>query len=192
MRIPLPASSRPPAALGLAALLLVALVGGGCSAIPQPPTFVFDFHAEAPTGTGEMLNLPVTEQVKYCQSESFLDEGNVVDVKQGTIDVAFGEGQTIKKPCALFYFNREGDRQMELQTQPDHFGKKVFLLASDLAPDSKEKYIGVRPIDQTFTAGPFFMFLEIPGADEDPAKLSAVIDKMKASADQAQKVKKSR
>jgi hypothetical protein len=190
MRTSPPAFSRFGSALGLAALLLSALAGGSCSALPQPPTVVFDFHVETPTGTGIALNLPVTQQVKYCQSDSFLDESNVVDVKLGTIDVSLGDGQIMKKQCALFYFNREGDRQMELQTQPDHFGKKIFLLASDQAGDGKDKYIGVRPIDQIFTTGPFFMFMEIPDADSDPAKLAAVVDRMKASVDQAQKVKK--
>ncbi len=178
-------------ALGLPALLLAVVFGGSCSAVPQPPTFVFDFHTEAPPGTGVTLNLPVTQEIKYCQSEPFLDETNVVDVKLGTIDIALGDNQTMHKQCALFYFNREGNRQMELQTQSDNFGKKIYLLATDQAPGGHDKYIGVRPIDQTFTDGPFFMFLEIPGADADPTKLSAVIDRMKASADQAQKVKKS-
>jgi hypothetical protein len=185
MPFPTPAISSLARTLGIASTMLVALFGGSCKSM-EAPTLVFDFHLEVATGTGTLLTLPVT-------GHPFLDESDVTDVKAGTIDVSMGEDvPPLRQRCVYFYFDRAGERQLELHTPPDSFGKKIFLLASGIAAGEPAKFVGVRPIDQTISDGPLFMFLEVPGADKDPAKFDALVADLKKSVDQFQKAKKSK
>ena len=221
-------SSSPASRLGsflrLAMFGAGALFAGSCASM-KPPTLLFDFYMEAPVGTGKSFTLPVTQQVKYCQGEAFLTEEHVTNVQGGTIDVAVGD-HLMRTRCVYFTLDREGERQLELHTTSDNFGKKIYFFGSETAPvpppveptASKDKdktaaaapadkgnvaapppvddatahrtVIGVRPIDQTISSGPLFVFLEIPGADKDPAKFDDYVAALKASVDQYQKWKK--
>jgi hypothetical protein len=205
--------------VGLAALLLAALSAGSCSTGPQLPDLLFDFHMETPAGSGMAFTLPATQQVKYCKADAFVTEANVLDVKGGTIDVPLGDNEFVKTRCVFFYFDREGERQVELHTTTSDIGKKIYLFVN-------AKPVGARLIDQTIsidestaapidvtsvasaasaalagkgaaaaestsTNGALFMFLEIPDVNTDQAKFDDYVADLKKSVVAYQKFKKS-
>ncbi len=212
--MPIPATHRRGFTLGLAALLWAALSAGSCSTGPQLPDLLFDFHMETPAGSGMAFTLPVTQQVKYCKADAFVTEANVVDVKGGTIDVPLGDNQFVNTRCVFFYFDREGERLLELHTTSSDIGKKIYLFVN-------AKPVGARLIDQTIsgeestaapidvtsvasaavanrtaaestsTNGALFMFLEIPDVNTDQAKFDAYVADLKKSVVAYQKFKKS-
>ncbi|HTB64422.1 MAG TPA: hypothetical protein VK737_12630 [Opitutales bacterium] len=181
--------------LGLAALLLFALVSAGCNTAKEQPKQFLEFFLETTPDEGgaKEFKLQDTGQIKYHKNESFMTIANVLDVQPGTVDVVLADDQKRTTPCVFFTLDAEGQRQLQFNTISTNFGKKIYLFAADTSSGDPSKYeekpIGVRPIDQMISDGPLFMFLALPDMLTDRAKFEAYVADLKDSVDKFQALK---
>jgi len=188
MIAPFPANQNTGRAFRLAALALFGLLGGGCATSAQPKLLT-EFYLSSPAGTGVELTLPNSQLVQHRQADPFLNEANVLHVLAGTIDMnASPNSAAITVPCIWVYFDREGLRQIQMHTIAENFGKKIYMFAAEA--NKPPVPVAVHPITQTIADGPLMMFLEVPGAQDDPKKFSAYVADLEESAQRVQAIKR--